>query len=301
MVGVDGKRAIFAALLANIGISIAKFVGFIFTHSSALIAESVHSFADASNQLLLLLGIQRSNRPATEKHPFGYARERYFWSFVVSVVLFTAGAVFALYEGIEKLLHPEPLNNHNWAIGILVFGLILEGFSLRTAVIAANKQRKDQTWREFITRSKQPELPVVVLEDTGAMLGLAFALIAVVLSKVTDNPVWDGIGTVTIGVLLAVIAAILAKEMHSLIIGEAVSEKNRTLIKTSITDSAAVTSITNLRTQHLGPEHILVGAQVVFDSSLSVEEVCSAIEEIEVRVKVAVPDAHSIFVEPKNS
>ena len=301
MVGVDGKRAIFAALLANIGISIAKFVGFIFTHSSALIAESIHSFADASNQLLLLLGIQRSNRPATEKHPFGYARERYFWSFVVSVVLFTAGAVFALYEGIEKLLHPEPISHYQWAIGILVFGLILEGFSLRTAIVEANKQRKEQTWREYITKSKKPELPVVVLEDTGAMLGLAFALIAVVLSEVTGNPIWDGVGTVSIGVLLAVIAIVLAKEMHSLLIGEGVTEKNRSLIYEAITGSVSVSRIENLRTQHLGPEHILVGSQVVFDPSLSAEEVCSAIEEIEVRVKAVVPNAHSIFVEPKNS
>jgi len=292
------KKAILAAFIANAGISVAKFVGFIFTHSSALLAESVHSVADASNQLLLLMGVQRSNRPASEKHPFGYGRERYFWSFVVAVVLFTAGAVFALYEGIEKLLHPEPISNYQWAIGILVFGLILEGFSLRTAVVEANKQRNDQTWREFITKSKKPELPVVVLEDIGAMLGLAIALIAVVLSKVTGNPIWDGVGTVTIGVLLAVIAVILAKEMYSLLIGEAVSEKNRALIKKTITDSVSVTSIASLRTQHLGPEDILVGAQVVFDASLSVEEICLAIQEIENQIKETVPEVHSVFLEP---
>lgn len=298
MAAGGGKRAIIAALLANISISIAKFVGFIFTHSSALLAESVHSVADSSNQLLLLLGVQRSSRPATKKHPFGYGRERYFWSFVVAVVLFTAGAVFALYEGIEKLNHPEPLDHYQWAIGILIFGLILEGFSLRTAVAEANEQRNNQTWREFITRSKQPELPVVVLEDTGAMLGLVIALVAVVMSKVTGNPIWDGIGTVTIGGLLAIIAAILAIEMHSLIIGEAVSEKNRTLIKKAITDSVSVSSIANLRTQHLGPDDILVGAQVIFDTSFSVEEVCSAIQEIENQIKESVPEVHSVFVEP---
>ena len=299
MAAAGDKKAILAAFIANAGISVAKFIGFIFTHSSALLAESVHSVADASNQLLLLMGVERSNRPASKKHPFGYGRERYFWSFVVAVVLFTAGAVFALYEGIEKLLHPEPISHYQWAIGILVFGLILEGFSLRTAIVEANKQRNDQTWREYITKSKKPELPVVVLEDTGAMLGLAFALIAVVLSKVTGDPIWDGIGTVSIGVLLAIIAIVLAKEMYSLLIGEGVTEKNRSLIYEAMNDSVSVSKIENLRTQHLGPEHILVGAQVVFDPALSVEEVCSAIEEIEVRVKAVVPDAHSVFVEPK--
>ena len=301
MAAAGDKKAILAALIANAGISIAKFVGFIFTHSSALLAESVHSVADASNQFLLLMGVQRSNRPATKEHPFGYGRERYFWSFVVSVVLFTAGAVFALYEGIEKLLHPEPISHYQWAIGILVFGLILEGFSLRTAIIEANKLRKGQTWREFVTKSKKPELPVVVLEDMGAMLGLAFALIAIVLSKVTGDPIWDGVGTVSIGVLLAIIAIVLAKEMYSLLIGEGVTEKNRSLIQEAIDGSASVSRIENLRTQHLGPEHILVGAQVVFEPSLNAEEVCTAIEEIEIRIKAVVPDVHSIFVEPKSS
>ena len=205
------KRAIMAALLANLGISVAKFAGFLITRSSSLLAESVHSVADSTNQALLLFGARRAARPATKAHPFGYGRERYFWSFVVAVVLFTAGAAFAIYEGVAKLRNPHALENVQWAIGILLLGLLLESFSLRTAVREANHERGGQTWWRYVIQAKKPELPVVLLEDVGALLGLLIALSAVVLSEVTGQPRWDGVGTLVIGLLLFAIAAVLAR------------------------------------------------------------------------------------------
>jgi cation diffusion facilitator family transporter len=218
----DGsQRAIVAAFLANAGIAVAKFVGFAFTGAASMLAEAVHSVADTSNQGLLLLGGRRARRPATEQHPFGFGRERYFWSFVVAVVLFTAGALFALFEGEEKLRHPHELESAGWAVGILVVAVVLESFSLRTAVRESAHVKGEQSWWGFVRHAKVPELPVVLLEDVGALCGLVFALTGVGLAEVTGNPRFDALGSLAIGLLLAVIAIILAMEMKSFLIGEA--------------------------------------------------------------------------------
>jgi cation diffusion facilitator family transporter len=219
-------RAILAALLANLGIAIAKFVGFLFTGSSSMLAESVHSVADTGNQVLLLVGGRRAQLVATRQHPFGFGRERFFWAFVVSIVLFTLGSGFALYEGIEKLLHPHELESAGWAIAILLVAIALEGFSFRTAVREARPLKGSSSWVRFIRRSKQPELPVVLLEDSGALVGLVLALSAVGLTIATGNPRWDGVGTTCIGVLLGAIAIVLAVEMKSLLIGESATAED---------------------------------------------------------------------------
>ena len=290
-----------AALLANTGIAVAKFVGFAVTRSSSMLAESVHSVADAANQLLLLLGARRARRPPTDDHPFGHGRERYFWSFIVALVLFSMGAAFAVYHGIEKLRHPHMVENVGWAVGILVFGLVLESFSMRTAILEANRVRGSASWRRFVLRSKQPELPVVLLEDAGALIGLVVALGAVITVHLTGEPRWDAVGTLTIGVLLGTIALFLAREMHSLLLGEAADIDDRVRITEAIENSPAVERLVSLRTQHLGPDEILVGARVVFRAGLDTAGVAATIDAIDARVHAAVPAAGPIFVEPAPS
>ena len=297
----SGTRAVVAALLANTGIAVAKFVGFAVTRSSSMLAESVHSVADAANQLLLLLGVRRARRPPTDDHPFGHGRERYFWSFIVALVLFSMGAAFAVYHGIEKLRHPHMVENVGWAVGILVFGLVLESFSMRTAILEANRVRGSASWRRFVLRSKQPELPVVLLEDAGALIGLVVALGAVITVHLTGEPRWDAVGTLAIGVLLGTIALFLAREMHSLLLGEAADVDDRARITEAIENSPAVERLVSLRTQHLGPDEILVGTRVVFRAGLDTAGVAAAIDAVEARVHAAVPAAGPIFVEPAPS
>ncbi len=216
-------RAVFAALAANLGIALAKFIAFLFTHSASMLAESVHSVADTGNEVLLLVGRGRSLRPPSDEHPFGFGRERYFYGFVVSVMLFTVGAAFSVYDGLHKILNPEPIRSPLVALVVLALSAVLEGFSLRTGIAEANKVRGDRNWGTFIRRTKAPELPVVLLEDLAALIGLAFAFTGVTLSALTGNGRWDGAGSLAIGGLLATAAAILAVEMKSLLIGEAAS------------------------------------------------------------------------------
>ncbi|MDG2428169.1 MAG: cation diffusion facilitator family transporter [Acidimicrobiales bacterium] len=292
-----GTRAVVAALIANAGIAIAKFVGFALTRSSAMLAEAVHSVADMSNQALLLLGGRRSQRAPTAVHQFGYGRERYFWSFVVALVLFTVGSAFALYEGIDKVRHPHEVNSVGIAVAILVAGITLESWSFRTAVVEAAPLKQGRTWREFVIQSRQPELPVVLLEDAGALLGLMIALSAIGLSKITGEPRWDGAGTIAIGLLLGVIAFVLAREMKSLLIGESADEDDWTAIMAAVESAPGVSSVVHLRTQHIGPDEILVGARVIFEPTLTANGVAAAIVDVERLVRDAVPSAHPIYVE----
>lgn len=232
--GGHGNKAVVAALLANAGIAVAKFVGFAITGSASMLAESIHSVADSGNQGLLLLGGKRARKRADEEHPFGYGRERYFWAFVVALVLFSLGGAFATYEGISKIRQPHDVESPGVAIGILLFAILLETFSFRTAIVEANHVREGAPWWQFIRRSKNPELPVVLLEDLGALVGLGLALAAVVATLVTDDPLWDGIGTLSIGVLLSVIAVVLAMEMKSLLLGETADARVQAAIRAAI-------------------------------------------------------------------
>jgi cation diffusion facilitator family transporter len=292
------NRAILAALLANLGIAIAKFIGFAFTLSSSMLAEGVHSVADTGNQLLLLLGGKRSRREPTPHHQFGFARERYFWAFVVSIVLFTLGSAFALFEGIGKTLHPHQLESPGWAIGILGIAFVLEAFSFRTAVREARPAKAHGTWRGYVRHSKAPEIPVVLLEDTGALIGLAIALAAVIADTVTGNAIWDGIGTVCIGLLLGAIAIILCIEMKSLLIGEAASSTHEKAIETAIRAYPDVEDLIHMRTEHLGPETILVAAKAEFRRDLTMRQLADAIDGVESAIRAVVTEATLIFIEP---
>ncbi len=294
-----GTRAVVAALLANVGIAIAKFVGFLLTRSASMLAESVHSVADSGNQVLLLLGQRRSRRAPTAEHPFGYGRERYFWAFVVALILFSLGGMFAIYEGVTKIRNPHELESPSIAIGILLVAIVLESASLRTAVIEARRAREPgMSWWGFIHRSKQPELPVVLLEDFGALVGLVFALAAVSATVVTDDPLWDGIGTLSIGVLLVVIAIVLAIEMKGLLIGEAASLTDQQRIAAAIEIEPSVTKLIHMRTQHIGPDELLVGAKLELVHGLSVDDAVEAVNRIENSVRRAVPTARVMYLEP---
>lgn len=295
----DGsQRAIVAAFVANLGIAVAKFVGFAFTGAASMLAEAVHSVADTSNQGLLLLGGRRARRPATEEHPFGFGRERYFWSFVVAVVLFTAGALFALFEGEEKLRHPHELDSVGWAVGILVVAIGLESFSLRTAVRESAHVKGHLSWPAFIRHAKVPELPVVLLEDVGALCGLVFALTGVGLAEVTGNPRFDAMGSVAIGLLLAVIAIVLAMEMKSFLIGEAAAPEQVRRIAGSIEGTAGVRRLVHLRTEHLGPDDLLVVGKITVDPDAGTAATAALIDRAEAAVRAEVPEARLIFLEP---
>ncbi len=295
----DGSRkAIIAAFFANLGISIAKFVGFLLTGSASLLAESGHSVADTGNQSLLLFGSKRGKRPADRAHPFGYGPERYFWSFIVALVLFSMGGLFALYEGIQKLRHPHEIESAGIAFAILGVAIALETFSLRTAVKEANHVRHGRSWWKFIRTAKSPELPVVLLEDIGAEVGLFVAVAGLTMASVTDNPRWDAAGSIAIGLLLVVIAIILAIEMKGLLIGESASDENLDTINGSLSGSANVLGIIHLRTMHLGPDQLLVAAKVEFEHELDLKGLATAINGAEANLRAAVPIATTIYIEP---
>ena len=292
------RKAILAALLANLGIAVAKFVGFALTGASSMLAEAVHSCADSGNQGLLLLGGRRARRVADEEHPFGYGRERYFWSFVVALVLFELGSLFALYEGVHKLRDPHPLDSAGIAIGILVAAIAMEIYSFRTAIVEANHVRGDQGWWAFIRHARTPELPVVLLEDAGALVGLILALLGVGLSVLTGDPVFDALGTIAIGVLLFVIAAVLVVEMKSLLIGEGATATQIGAIKDALADGPEITRVIHLKTLHLGPEELLVAAKVELATARSAADVAQAINAAETRLRAAVPIARVVYIEP---
>ena len=293
-----GRKAVIAALLANLGIAFAKLVAFVITRSASMLAESVHSLADSGNQGLLLLGEARAKQKATPEHPFGYGAARYFWAFVVAVVLFTVGGAFALYEGIEKLRHPHEVDSYGVAIVVLLVAIVLEGFSFRTAIRETRPRLDGRSYWRFVRESKTPELPVVLLEDTAALLGLVVALAGVSVTAMTHEPRWDALGTCTIGVLLIAVAIVLAVEMHSLIIGEAASPSEVDAIRAALVAVPDFERVIHLRTMHLGPEELLVAAKVATPAGGTTERLAQQIDEAEKRVRAAVPSAALIYIEP---
>ena len=285
-------------MAANAGIAVAKFVAYLVTGSASMLAESIHSVADTSNQGLLLLGGKRAQRVADDKHQFGYGRERYFWAFVVAMVLFALGGLFSIYEGIEKIRHPHELESLGWAVGVLVFAIGAEGFALRTAVVESLKVKGDRSWVDFIRRSRSPELPVVLLEDMGAITGLIFALTGVGLAAITGNPVWDGIGTLAIGILLVAISIILTIEMKSLLIGEAATREHIAVMNRTVENTPHVTKVIDLKTQHIGPEELLIAGKIEFTRGLTNSEIADAIDGVETALRGAIPLTLQIYLEP---
>jgi cation diffusion facilitator family transporter len=296
-----GNKAIIAAFSANMGIAIAKFIAWFLSGSASMLAEAIHSVADSGNQLLLLLGGRKAKREADRSHPFGYGRERYVYAFVVSIILFSVGGLFAIYEGVDKLTHPHELDRQWWwlPLVVLLVAIGLESFSLRTAVKESNLVReKGQSWVSFIRRAKAPELPVVLLEDVGALTGLVFALLGVGLTLVTHNPVFDALGTLMIGTLLILIAIILGVETKSLLVGEGATQGDLDRIVDAIIEGDEVEKLIHIKTLYLGPDELLVAAKIALTSDKTVREAADDINDIERRIRDAVPVARAIYIEP---
>lgn len=291
-----GNKAIIAAFAANLGIAVTKFIAWAFSGSSSMLAEGVHSLADSGNQLLLLLGGRMARKHADREHPFGYGRERYVYAFVVAIILFSVGGVFSIYEGIEKLRHPHELTMWWLPLLVLVIAIAMESFSLRTAMKESNAVRGRSSWVQFVRRAKAPELPVVLLEDVAALLGLVFAFVGVGLTVLTGNPVFDAIGTLFIGTLLVVVAIVLGVETKSLLVGEGATPEDHSRIVGAI-DESDVTLI-HIKTLYLGPDELLVAAKLGFPQDAPLAAVASEINTIERRVREAVPAARVIYFEP---
>ncbi|VXB31131.1 Ferrous-iron efflux pump FieF [Microbacterium sp. 8M] len=296
-----GGKAILAAFLANMGIALAKLIAWLLSGSASMLAEAIHSVADSGNQLLLMLGGRKAQRRADREHPFGYGRERYVYAFVVSIILFSVGGMFAVYEGVQKLIHPHELDKTWWwlPLAVLVVSIVLESFSLRTAIKESNHVRpKGQSWVAFIRRAKAPELPVVLLEDTGALAGLLFALLGVGLTLITHNPVFDALGTLMIGLLLVLIAIVLGIETKSLLVGEGASEADYDRIVDAIHAGDEVEKLIHIKTLYLGPDELLVAAKIALTSDKTVRAAADDIDAIEARIREAVPAARVIYLEP---
>ncbi|MFE5408419.1 cation diffusion facilitator family transporter [Microbacterium sp. NPDC056569] len=294
-----GGKAILAAFLANMGIALAKFVAWFLSGSASMLAEAIHSVADSGNQLLLMLGGRQAKKKADREHPFGYGRERYVYAFVVSIILFSVGGLFSIYEGVEKLTHPHELENAWIPIAVLVVAIVLESFSLRTAVKESNHVRaKGQSWVSFVRHAKAPELPVVLLEDIAALAGLVFALFGVGMTVITHNPVFDAIGTLMIGTLLILVAITLGVETKSLLVGEGATDADHDRIVDAINDGPEVEKIIHIKTLYLGPDELLIAAKLGFASDAPLVHVASDIDRVEARVRAAVPAARVIYFEP---
>lgn len=298
MASGGGTKAVVAALSANLSIAVMKFLAFALTASSSMLAEAIHSVADSGNQVLLLIGGRRSRKQADREHPFGYGRERYMYAFIVSIVLFSVGGLFALFEAWEKFKDPHGIEGAWWwvPLAVLVGAIIAEGLSFRTAIRESAHDRGDQSWVAFIRNAKKPELPVILLEDFGALIGLVFALFGVSLTLVTGNGIWDAAGTAMIGLLLVVIAAVLAIETSSLLLGESATKADVAKIEAAIASDG--TRVIHLRTMHLGPDELLVGAKISVARGASGAEIARSIDDAEARIRGAVPTARVIYLEP---
>jgi cation diffusion facilitator family transporter len=293
-----GTKAVIAALMANSGIAVSKFFAFAITGSTSMLSEAIHSVADSMNQVLLLVGGKRSKRIADDKYQFGYGRVRYVYGFMVAIVLFMVGGIYSFYEGLHKWNHPEPVKDFWIAIVVLSIAIVLEGLSLRTAVRETNKVRGSRSFAKFVRDSRQPELPVILLEDFGAIVGLNFALIGIGAAVVTGDGRWDGLGAMAIGSLLIVIAIILVREMAGLLIGEGALPEEYDAVQAALESAPLVDRVIHLRTLHVGPDALLVGAKIAITKSDSAEEIARGIDEAERLLRIAVPSAQYVFLEP---
>jgi cation diffusion facilitator family transporter len=301
-----GTKAVVAALLANVGIAVMKFLAFLLTGASSMLAEGIHSVADSGNQVLLLLGGKRATRAATPEHPFGFGRDRYIYSFLVAIVLFSVGGLFALYEAYHKAheVHegvPNELIDGRWwwvAVVVLLGAIVMEGFSFRTAIRESNKTRGKTSWVDFVRRAKSPELPVILLEDFAALIGLVLALLGVGLSKITGNGYFDVAGTAAIGLLLVCVAAVLGIETKSLLLGEAASPEAQRRLRDRLEQTQGVDRVFHMRTMHLGPEELLVGVKIGVPRQSDAAAVAASIDAAERAMREAEPTAQVIYVEP---
>ena len=291
-------KAILAALGANTGIAITKFIAAGISGSASMFAEGIHSVADTGNQILLLLGGKRAKRKATPTHPFGYGRSRYIYAFMVSIVLFSVGGMFSILEGVEKLSHPHELTDAWIPLTVLGIAIVLESFSLRTALKAAKEERGRTSLYTFIRHAKSPELPVVILEDIAALLGLVFAFGGVGLTVLTHDAAWDAIGTLAIGSLLIAVAIVLGIETSSLLVGEGATATDTQKIAKALRMSEGVEDIIHMKTLYIGPDELMVAAKIAVKATDKARDIANAIDIAEANIRKAVPTALIIYLEP---
>ncbi len=295
----EGKGAIYASFAANIGIAISKFIAFLLTGATSLLAEAVHSVVDSSNQVLLLIGGQQSKQKPTRTHPFGYGRAHYLYAFIVSIVLFSLGGLFAIYEGVHKIQHPAAIESPLIAYTVLVVAMFLEGFALRTAMNEAKSFKpKKQSWWQFLRHTKSVNHVVLTMEDSAALIGLGFAMMGITLSILTNNPVWDGVGTLMIGVLLIGVAYVLFTEVKSLLIGEAVDISTERKMRKIILSAERVNHLVDLKTLYVGPMELFIAMKVIVNAEDSARIVAETIDEIEAKLRSEFPSARLIYIEP---
>lgn len=292
------KGPIYTALFANLGIAATKFVAASITGSSAMVSEGIHSLVDTGNELLLLLGIYRSQKPADTKRPFGYGRELFFWSYVVALLIFAVGGGVSLYEGVIHLMHPEPIESPIWNYAVLGVALVLDGYSLYTALTAFNKQRGSQPFWKSVIDSKDPVTFTVLFEDASDVLGLLIALLGLVLGQLLDNPYFDGVSSILIGLLLVGVAVVLARESKSLLMGESVDDDTTAQLMALTTADPAVMSVLTMHTIYVSPNEVVLMQRVAFDPALTADLVSHAIYRIATTLRTQMPDIKQIFIEP---
>ncbi|WP_294391911.1 cation diffusion facilitator family transporter [uncultured Sphingomonas sp.] len=297
--GGNGKLVLYAALAANLGIAVAKFVAAVFTGSSAMLTEGFHSVVDSLNQILLLYGERRSRQPADAIHPLGYGRELYFWSFVVAILIFATGAGLSIYEGVLHILDPEPLGSPIVAYVVLAISIAMEGTSWLVAVREFSESRGDMGWWQAIRVSKDPTTFVVLFEDSAAIFGLIVAAIGITLAQVTGNPMWDGAASVVIGVALAFVAFMLARESKGLLIGERANPALIEAIRTAFDDQPEVTAVQEVVTIHTAPDRVFVAASVDFEDAVAVGRIEQLIADTEARLRQAWPQIANVYIKPK--
>jgi len=295
------KLVLFAALGANLGIAVAKFVAAAFTGSSAMLTEGFHSVVDSTNQLLLLYGERASNKPADDIHPLGYGREIYFWSFVVAILIFATGAGLSIYEGIEHIRHPSPIEDATIAYVVLGISLLLEGASWLTAVREFRRTQGDLGWWKAVRRSKDPSTFIVLFEDSAAMFGLVVAAVGIFLTHWTLNPVWDGTASIVIGIALAGVAFMLARESKGLLIGERADPELADAIRAAFVARPEVTGVQEIVTIHFAPRKVFVAASVDFEDPIAVGAIEHLIAETEAQLRAAWPQIASVYIKPKAS
>jgi cation diffusion facilitator family transporter len=293
----DSTRAILFALGANLAIAVAKGAAAFFSGSGAMLAETVHSLADCGNQLLLLLGMRQARREPTPEYPLGHGKAIYFWSFLVAVMLFTVGGMFSLYEGLHKLQQPEPLRQWWWAVGVLVFAIAAEAVSMRACLQEVDKVRSGRSLWQWFRDSRQAELVVIFGEDLAALLGLTFALVAVLLAVATGNPLWDALGTITIGALLIVVAVFVAIEVKAMLIGQSVDPERQAQMCRFLEDRDEIGRVISLITLQLGNE-AMVSVQAEMREELSARELVMQINRVERAFKGRFPEVRWSFFEP---
>lgn len=295
----DQRVVVIVALLANLVVALAKLGVFAITGSSALLAESLHSFADSTNEVLLLYGARRSRQPADERHPFGHARYRYLYAFLVSLTVFWIGGVLAVLEGVSRLMADEAIVDPRWAFAVLGLAAVLDGWSLRTTLRSGRSAKGTLTWKQLVRQTKAPELIVVFLEDLGALIGIAIAFVGVGLAAVTGHGAWDAAASIAIGVLLMAIGLLVNRETRSLLLGESATDEVVAAIRDAIATTAGIQSVIDLRAIHLGPDDLVVAAGILVDPGLTAADVTRSIVAAERRVQDAVPFRTVIYLEPR--